>query len=340
MPANKNALIRYKTIDNCLRNTYKRWTLNDLVDACSDALYDCEGISKGVSVRTVQMDLQTMRSDKLGYNAPIEVYDQKYYRYSDPDFSIMNMPMSENDYQVLHEAVDMLRQLDNFEQFAEMSDVVSRLQDKLAISKHNRKPIVHFDNVPNLKGLKLLNPLYNYIAQRQSLRIMYQPFSARKPQQYVVFPYLLKEFRNRWFLFCSRATDLLMFNLALDRIVSVEPIDVPYRDNPQFDSEHFFDNVIGVTKNIGNKPQHITFRATREQSHYIATKPVHPSQKLVSCNPNDGSCIFSIDVMINIEMYSIMMSFGPGVKLLSPRQAVTFMAKKLRQAAAQYDAEE
>ena len=340
MPANKNALIRYKTIDNCLRNTYKRWTLNDLVDACSDALYDCEGISKGVSVRTVQMDLQTMRSDKLGYNAPIEVYDQKYYRYSDPDFSIMNMPMSENDYQVLHEAVDMLRQLDNFEQFAEMSDVVSRLQDKLAISKHNRKPIVHFDNVPNLKGLKLLNPLYNYIAQRQSLRTMYQPFSARKPQQYVVFPYLLKEFRNRWFLFCSRATDLLMFNLALDRIVSVEPIDVPYRDNPQFDSEHFFDNVIGVTKNIGNKPQHITFRATREQSHYIATKPVHPSQKLVSCNPNDGSCIFSIDVVINIEMYSIMMSFGPGVKLLSPRQAVTFMAKKLRQAAAQYDAEE
>ena len=38
MPANKNALIRYKTIDNCLRNRYRRWTLNDLVDACSDAL--------------------------------------------------------------------------------------------------------------------------------------------------------------------------------------------------------------------------------------------------------------------------------------------------------------
>ncbi|MGN0232430.1 MAG: helix-turn-helix transcriptional regulator [Muribaculaceae bacterium] len=340
MPANKNALIRYKTIDNCLRNTYRRWTLNDLVDACSDALYDCEGISKGVSVRTVQMDLQTMRSDKLGYNAPIEVYDQKYYRYSDPDFSIMNMPMSENDYQVLHEAVDMLRQLDNFEQFAEMSDVVSRLQEKLAISKHNRKPIVRFDNVPNLKGLKLLNPLYNYIAQRQSLRITYQSFSARKPQEYVVFPYLLKEFRNRWFLFCSRATDLLMFNLALDRIVSIEPSDVPYRENPRFDSQHFFDDVIGVTKNIGNKPQHITFSATREQSRYIATKPVHPSQKLVSCNRDDGSCIFSIDVVINIEMYSTMMSFGPGVKLLSPRNAVSFMAKKLREAAAQYETAE
>ena len=40
MPAKKNALIRYKTIDNCLRNHYRRWTLDDLVDACSNALYD------------------------------------------------------------------------------------------------------------------------------------------------------------------------------------------------------------------------------------------------------------------------------------------------------------
>lgn len=80
MPANKNALIRYKTIDNCLRNRFRQWTLDDLVNACCAALYDAEGISKGVSVRTVQADIQMMRSDKLGYNAPIEVYDHKYYR--------------------------------------------------------------------------------------------------------------------------------------------------------------------------------------------------------------------------------------------------------------------
>ena len=39
MPANKNALIRYKTIDRCLRNRYRRWTLEDLVEACSDPEY-------------------------------------------------------------------------------------------------------------------------------------------------------------------------------------------------------------------------------------------------------------------------------------------------------------
>ena len=58
MPVNRNALIRYRTIDNCLRNKFRKWTLEDLIDACSDALYEYEGIDKGVSRRTVQMDIQ------------------------------------------------------------------------------------------------------------------------------------------------------------------------------------------------------------------------------------------------------------------------------------------
>ena len=73
MAINKNALIRYKTIDQCLQNNYRRWTLNDLIDACSDALYEYEGREINVSRRTVQLDIQMMRSDKLGYNAPIVV---------------------------------------------------------------------------------------------------------------------------------------------------------------------------------------------------------------------------------------------------------------------------
>ena len=337
MPANKNALIRYKTIDNCLRNHYRRWTLDDLVDACSDALYEMEGITKGVSVRTVQSDIQMMRSDKLGYNAPIEVYDHKYYRYADSDYSIFNMPMSDGDVELLQEAVDRLRQLEDFDQFNEMSDVVSRLQEKLSITHKGNKPIVHFDNVPDLKGLKLLSPLYNHIAKRQTLRIEYQSFTARKPQEFILFPHLLKEFRNRWFLFGSRAKDMVLYNLALDRIISVEPAhDVAYQDNPRFDSEHFFDDVIGVSKNINNKPRRVKFWTNREQSKYVMTKPIHTSQSLVQRNPEDGSCIFQIEVVLNFELYSVLMSYGPGLKVLSPPNVVAYMRDCLRQAADAY----
>ena len=130
MPANKNALIRYKTIDNCLRNRYRRWTLDDLVEACSEALYDMEGIKKGVCTRTVQMDIQMMRSDKLGYNAPIEVYDRIYYRYADPDYSITEMPLSMEDCKLIKKAIDLLEDCgkrDNRETIKVLSKVKDRL---------------------------------------------------------------------------------------------------------------------------------------------------------------------------------------------------------------------
>ena len=130
MPANKNALIRYKTIDRCLRNRFRLWTIDDLTEACSAALREMEGVTKGVSVRTVQGDLQMMRSDKLGYNAPIEVFDKIYYRYADPNYSINEMPLTEEDCRLLRQAVEMLDN-DGKATLNEMRDVLSLVRERL-----------------------------------------------------------------------------------------------------------------------------------------------------------------------------------------------------------------
>lgn len=335
MPANKNALIRYKTIDRCLRNPYRRWTLEDLVDACSEAIYEAEGISKGVSVRTVQADIQMMRSSKLGYEAPIEVYEKKYYRYSDPDFSIMTLPISQKDFDVLSEAVDMLGQFSEFSQFAELADVIGWLQNNFYNQRDGKKPIVHFDNVSRLKGLGWLNPLYNHIARREAIKITYKPFRNKQSNEYIVCPHLLKEFRNRWFLFATRTDDNQLFNYPLDRILSFEKSDEPYRDNPDFDSEHFFDDVIGVSKNIGDRPVKILFETDWWQGNYIQTKPLHTSQTMIE-KLDEGRFLFSIEVVPNYEFYSMMMSYGPGVKVVSPTEIVATMLKYTSEAASQY----
>ena len=333
MPANKNALIRYKTIDNCLRNPYRRWTLDDLVEACSDALYEFEGIRRGVSVRTIQGDLQMMRSDKLGYNAPIEVYDHKYYRYSDPNYSIMNLPLSHNDIETMTEAVNLLRQFEDFDHFSEMADIVSRLQDNLAVACGHKK-IVDFESNSDLRGLRYLNPLYNYISRRQTLRVKYKSFTAKQARYFIVYPHLLKEYRNRWFLFCTTQKGML-YNLALDRIELLEErSDIPYQDNPKFDPETYFDDIVGVTR-WGN-PVKIIFWASKEQAGYIATKPIHTSQRIVRDRADDGSMIFSVIVEPNWEFFSLMLGFGPGVRILTPKAVVREMKKKIEKAIEQY----
>lgn len=166
MPQNKNALIRYKTIDKCLQNHYRKWTLEDLIEACNDALYEYEGKKNDVSKRTVQLDIQTMRSEKLGYNAPIEVYDKKYYRYEEEDFSITDIPLTETDLNVLSETVSMLKQFKDFSLFSDVSDIVQRLEDKIYAEKTHTQPIIHLDKNEKLKGLEHLELLYQVIVKK------------------------------------------------------------------------------------------------------------------------------------------------------------------------------
>ncbi|MCM1066493.1 MAG: WYL domain-containing protein [Muribaculaceae bacterium] len=324
MAQNKNALLRYRTIDRCLRNTGRRWTLHDLVDACSDALYEYEGKQDSVSLRTVQLDIQMMRSDRLGYEAPIEVYDKKYYRYSDPDYSISNRPLSQHDIDVLNRTIDLLRRFDEFDRFHDMADVVNRLQDKVATAT-KRPPIVDFERNPNLKGLGYLNPLYDMIAGRRTVCINYRSFNSRKPVPYVLYPHLLKEYRNRWFVFGSRVGDMKLFNLALDRIVDIHDCpDIPYQSNPDF-GEDFFDDVVGVTKHSRLKREKIVLRADASQASYILTKPIHSSQRLVENEKSSGSMTFELDVVVNWELVAVLLGFGAGIKVLAP----TSLAKQL-----------
>lgn len=94
MPANLNALIRYKTIDRCLGRKYAHYTIEQLQDVCSEALGEFCGIYKRVSQRTIRDDIRVMRSDILGFNAPI-ICKEGYYRYADPGFSIFSASIKE-----------------------------------------------------------------------------------------------------------------------------------------------------------------------------------------------------------------------------------------------------
>lgn len=336
MPVNRNALIRYKTIDNCLRRRQRRWTLEDLIEACSEALYEYEGIDKGISKRTVQMDIQMMRSDKLGYNAPIEVYENKYYRYSDPDYSITNSPLTEDDMKLMGETVEMLRQFGGFSAFAGMEDVLGRLEDHVSSMRHKRKPVILLEKNESLKGLKYIEPLYKAVIAKNPVKIIYKSFKSQDMQKFIFSPYFLKEFRNRWFVYGWKKGDGMLYNLALDRIheMGAAPGET-YIENTVVDQDTFFDNLIGVTKEINSKASKVRFWAAPAQVPYIETKPLHKSQFIVQRN-EDGSAIFQIEVVQNYELQKDLLGFGESVKVLSPRDLVQKMAKRLSQAAANY----
>jgi predicted DNA-binding transcriptional regulator YafY len=243
MSSNKNALIRYKTLDKCLKNKYRKYTLEDLIDECSEALFEFEGKESFVSKRTVQLDLQNMRSEKFGYEAPIEVYERKYYRYSDPDYSIHNISVNESDLKAMNNAVQILKQFKDFSMFKEMNGVIQKLED--SIHSTNQKSIIHLDKNEQLKGLEYIDILYDAILHKKVLNITYKSFKARESDSYIVHPQLLKEFNNRWFLICSNKQ--YVYNLALDRMENIQIEEkIDYIDM-NLDGDEYFKDIVGVS---------------------------------------------------------------------------------------------
>jgi predicted DNA-binding transcriptional regulator YafY len=321
MPVNRNALIRYRTIDKCLQNRRRKWTIENLIDACSEALYKYEGINKDISMRTIRLDLSAMRSDKLGYNAPIIVTDKKYYSYDDPDYSIANIPLTTQDLGILQEVSHLLQQFKGFSHFNEVSEMVNKLEDKIYSEQHQQHPVIDFEKNELLAGIEWLDVLYKAIINQTALHLSYQSFKARQASDIIFCAYLLKEYRNRWFVLGMKKTGKEILTLALDRIQSIIPAEHHKFIAPKnFDSSTYFTDIIGVTKNIGDTPKLIRFKASRQQAPYIITKPIHPSQKMEE-KLSDG-VIFSITVIPNFELERELLGFGNGLKVLSPESLV------------------
>lgn len=338
MPLNRAALIRISTIDRCLQNRYRRWTINDLIDACTDALAEYEGRSNPVSRRTFQNDLALMRSDRLGYGAPIVVRENKYYEYEDPDFSITHLPLNDDGLHALNSALDILRQLQGFQQLASSIETISKLNEQISRHTGASVPAMDMEHVAGYTGAKFIGDIYDAVRRQQTIIITYQSFKARHPQALVVYPYLLKEYRNRWFLICEKASNSVpQVNIfALDRIQSVN-IDKehPFKRCVAFDPEHFFDDTVGVTKSIHDTARRVVIKVDRQQAPYVESKPFHKSQK-VEQRFRDGSITLSLNVVINNELERLILGYGEHAEVIAPPEFRTRISECINNAAKQY----
>jgi predicted DNA-binding transcriptional regulator YafY len=305
------------------------------MDACSDALFEYEGKENPVSKRTTQLDIQLMRSEKLGYNAPIAVYEKKYYRYDDDEYTITDIPLTETDINVLTETVSMLKQFKDFSLFSDVSDILQRLEDKIYAEKSHTRPVIYLDKNENLKGLHFLDTLYQAIVKRVVIILTYKSFKSQEPQHFHFHPFVLKEFNNRWFLVGRKKANTSICNFALDRIIAIDfDFNMPYLEE-DFDAEAFYKDVVGITVNQGLRTQKIQLWIDRENAPYVLTKPLHTSQLLEKENV-DGSIEVSLYLKINYELERLLLGFGNGLHVIAPVALQNQMKKKLEAALEHY----
>ena len=71
------------------------------------------------------------RASKRAFLCVIEVYDQKFYRYADPNYSITELPLTKEDVRLIDKAVDLLAKAEGQPELQATGRVLKRVRKRL-----------------------------------------------------------------------------------------------------------------------------------------------------------------------------------------------------------------
>jgi predicted DNA-binding transcriptional regulator YafY len=335
MSVTKYQLIRYKILDQCFRNPGRSYFIEDLIDACNDAIIRIDPTSKGISRRTLFMDIEFMESE-AGWSVPLERYTlgrRCYYRYSDLSFSISNQPLNLIEAEQLKSALLVMSRFSGVPQFEWVDELIPQLESQFDLKRRDYS-IMSFESNQYLKGKEFLSKLFTAINNKQVISITYKDFKHNEAYSFNFHPYYLKQYNSRWFVF-GRHNEIEKpdWNVALDRILKIEESLLKFIDC-EIIWEDYFDDFIGVSKPEGADLEKIELIFSPSIAPYIITKPIHSSQIVKQL---EEGLLVKIKVIPNFELEQLILSFGEGVKVLSPIHVQKKIVSRIQNSLSQYN---
>jgi predicted DNA-binding transcriptional regulator YafY len=328
MPKSKDFYHRIEIIDECLRQRSRKWDIKALLNSVNAKL------DEPISKRTLQYTLDYLINEK---GAPIGKKKDGavvYYFYTEANYSIKNLPLSYEEIVLLKDAVEVIKQVGSNAIANDALNVIGRLENTIAQNPLSNRTIIQFERHTTSSGLEHMDDLFTAIKEKIVLKITYQPFGKEAYEQ-LVHPYLLKEYRNRWFLLARDDKHDTLCNLALDRIRAVKPARADFKENDIFNPTTYFDHLIGVTFPVGEQISDIIIKVNPSQVPYIRTKPIHFNQEIEEAE--DGCILVKLRLFNNYEMRSVLLGYGADIEVLQPSKLREQMREIFGAAFVNYD---
>jgi hypothetical protein len=326
MATNRHAQIRYTILDRCFSNFNRLYNYDALLQEVNDVLYELG--TEGVKLRQLQYDIEHMKSNEgwaIELTEDLKVGSKKAFRYKDKSFSIANHPLNVNDTEQLETTLAILSRYKHRAEFSWLEELIPRMEQAFDLVSSGENGLMGYQENIDLKGRGHLGSLFNLILKRKKTKLIYEPYG--KPQQEVIIcPYYLKQFNNRWFLFCYNEAYKSISNYPLDRIVNIEELADSFEPS-SINWLDYFEDIIGVTKPEESKVEHIKLKFSEARINYVLTKPLHGTQK-IDKTVETGNTL-SIEVIPNPELYQLLLSFGADVEVITPYEVRSVIREKI-----------
>lgn len=317
MPVNKDALTRYRVINQCLRNKFHRFPSKQyLADCCREVL----GV-KSLSVRTIEKDIDDMRyNESLGYLAPIK-YSIKHrgYFYENENYSIDKLPLGADDADALVYAASLLSHYKDLEILSGVKETIDKVVESIQVSSRfsdaGFMQNIQFEKAVYQPGGEYLNALIYAVKNKTKVTIEYKRFDLFEEKEYQLEPKLLKEYKGIWYVlaFVEQYNQLRTF--ALDRVLSIQSLNERQQTDFFEEARTYFNYVIGVSDG-GKKPVRIVLEFDAFQANYLKIQPLHVSQEVLE--ETEQSVKIALNVCPNRELYMTLLGYGGTFKVIAP----------------------
>jgi len=307
---NKQALIRYRIIDELIRKgDYP--SMQDIISKCEYRL------GKWFSVETIQKDIEAMKNDiSLGYEAPI-YYNRTYkgYEYTDENYSVNNLNLKKEEYEVLENAVDLLKQFKGTRLSSNYNNAVNKILTGIRASQSNKSaPVISLEFQTDFAGGELFDDFIEFIKEKTAISVVYTFNNQFRGD--IIHPYMLKEYENRWYLiaYSEDSEKIKVFDIRfLYDIYILTGRKFIFKN---FNADSFFKHSIGVGI-IENFKEKVQIEFKRKVYDEINSIPLHQSQKIIKYKKN-GNFIIEIEVYVTNELLNKILSFGAAATIIKP----------------------
>jgi predicted DNA-binding transcriptional regulator YafY len=284
-------------------------------------------IKKGPStLKEIDAEL-ALQSDLHGYN--LKISKKTFKRDLDDILSLYQIHIEYNatikKYEILNQEDENLsdRILDAFDTLNALNSSVG-FSTYLDLEKRKSAGNQHFYGI------------LHAIKNRQLLEITYQSYWDTKSSVKNLEPYLLKEFKNRWYIIAKDTLKNELRTYGLDRILGIHISKKKFHYPASFIAKNHFKDSFGIIRKDSDKPvQNVVLSFNHYQGKYIKSLPLHSSQEILT--DNQEQFIIKLHIYVTFDFEMELLSYGPTVEVIEPAFLRQSIKEKLEAAISLYN---
>jgi predicted DNA-binding transcriptional regulator YafY len=309
-------LERLLRIDVLLRNSERQTASNIATDL-------------EVSERTVRADIEFLRSR---YFAPIQWTKAKGYQYTDQDWRLPTIPLTQGELFALTLGARMLETYSGSAYAQDLQSAISRLGERLP-----EQTWVDLQQLADERiifrgggGIDLAPEIWHGLEDAcrnlKSVQMTYYTASSNSTSDRQFDPYLLHIYRgtNPYVIgFCHKRQGIRWFRV--DRIRALQVLSESFVRDPNFDAKAHLEQIFQAE--VGGEAIEVAIWFDAVTAPYVRERRWHPSQTLTE-HP-DGAMTLRMTVRGINDLKRWIMGYGRGAKVLQPKALIDLIRQEL-----------